>query len=154
MPAAMPCKTPINSRGETCRTPDSRKTKYACIVEADESTRKRLEGTLLKDHEDHIAGRRINSLSHYNLVNKFILMLQAMKLPDARAAVDKEWENLETIPAWQLTSVSHKKEVIDEPRKEAKQIILLHQWTSVISRIRSWNHNFKNTKVELCSEVI
>ena len=29
--------------------------KYACIVEADESTRKRLEGSLHKD-QDHIAG--------------------------------------------------------------------------------------------------
>ena len=32
------------------------KTKHACIVEAHESTRKRLESTPPKDHEDHIAG--------------------------------------------------------------------------------------------------
>ena len=31
-------------RKETCRTPDAPKTKYACIVEADESTNKRVEG--------------------------------------------------------------------------------------------------------------
>ena len=37
--------------------------------------------------------RGINSLSHYNLVHKFIPMPQAMKIPDAKAAVDKEWEN-------------------------------------------------------------
>ena len=43
---------------ETCRTPDARKTKYACIVEADESTRTRLEDSLHKDHEDHIAGKK------------------------------------------------------------------------------------------------
>ena len=36
----------------------------------------------------------------YNFVHKFILMPQAMKIPDAKAAVDKEWEKLETIPAW------------------------------------------------------
>ena len=58
MPAAMPCKIRARKYKETCRTPDTRKTKYACIVEADESTRKRLEGTLHKDHEDHIAGKR------------------------------------------------------------------------------------------------
>ena len=29
------------------------KTKHACIVEAHESTRKRLEGTPPKDHDDH-----------------------------------------------------------------------------------------------------
>ena len=44
--------------------------KYACIVEADESSGKRLEGTLHKDHEDHIAGKGINSLNHYNIVHK------------------------------------------------------------------------------------
>ena len=70
----------------------SRKTKYACIVEADESTRKRVEGTLHKGHEDDIAAKSMNSLSHYNWVHKFILMPQAMKIPDAKSAVDKEWE--------------------------------------------------------------
>ena len=44
MPAAMPCKTPINSSGKTFRGIGKCKTKYACIVEADESTRIRLEG--------------------------------------------------------------------------------------------------------------
>ena len=67
--------------------------KHACIVEADESTRKRLEGTLLKDHEDHTAGKGVNSLNHYNLVHKFMPLLKAMKTPDAKAVVEKEWKN-------------------------------------------------------------
>ena len=46
-------------------------------------------------HEDHIAGKGDDSLQHYNLVHKFILMPQAMKIPAAKAAVDKKWENLE-----------------------------------------------------------
>ena len=66
----------------------------AWIVEADESTRKRLEGTLHKDYEDHIAGKVINSLNLYNLVHKFILMRQAMKIPDAKAAVSISLEEL------------------------------------------------------------
>ena len=37
--------------------------------------------------------KRDNSLQHYNLVHKFIPMPQAMKIPAAKAAVDKEWEN-------------------------------------------------------------
>ena len=53
-------------------------------------------------------------------------MPQAMKIPAAKAAVDKEWEKLEKISAWNLTKVRSRKEVIDEAR----------------------------TKVELCSEVI
>ena len=42
--------------------------------------------------EDHIAGKGENSLQHYILVHKFIPMPQAMKIPAAKAAVDKEWE--------------------------------------------------------------
>ena len=41
-------------------------------------------------------------------------MPQDMKIPAAKAAVDKEWEALEKIPAWDLTKVRSKSEVIDE----------------------------------------
>ena len=43
-------------------------------------------------------------------------MPHAMKIPAAKAAVDKEWDKLEKIPAWDLTKVRSKKEVIDEAR--------------------------------------
>ena len=89
MLAAMPCKLQRGKCRAACRTVEEHKTKYACIVEADESTRKRMEGSLHKYHEDHIAGKEMNSLSHYNLVHKFIPMPQAMKIPDAKAAVEK-----------------------------------------------------------------
>ena len=86
MPAAMPCKTPVNCHGETCRSIGKHKTKYACIVEADESMRIRLEGVPHRYHEDHIAAKGINSLSSYNLVQKFILMPQALKISDAKGS--------------------------------------------------------------------
>ena len=44
MPAVMPWKIRGRYR-ESCGISGTRKTKYACIVEADESMRKRLEGT-------------------------------------------------------------------------------------------------------------
>ena len=53
--------------------------------------------SLPNHHEDHIAGKGDNSLQHYNLVHKFIPMPQAMKIPAAKAAVDKEREKLEKI---------------------------------------------------------
>ena len=68
-------------------------TKLSCILEADESTRMRMGNSIPHNHEDHIAGKGENSLQHYNLVRKFILMPQAMKILAAKAAVDKEWEN-------------------------------------------------------------
>ena len=53
----MPCKLQRDNCRETCRTVEEHKTKYACIVAADESMRKRMEGSLRKDHEDHNAGK-------------------------------------------------------------------------------------------------
>ena len=52
-----------------------------------------MEGSPHKYHEDQIAGKGMNSLSHHNLVHKFIPVPQAMKNPDAKPAVEKEWEN-------------------------------------------------------------
>ena len=62
-----------------------------------------MERTPPKDHEDHVAEKGFNSSSHYNLVHKFILVLQAMKVPDAKAPVSKEWEKLEKLQVWQMT---------------------------------------------------
>ena len=48
-------------------------------------------------------------MTHYNLVHKFIPMLQALIIRDGKAAMDKEWKKLETISAWQLDKVKIKK---------------------------------------------
>ena len=109
MAPAMPCKTCMkNKHGETRSKTDEFMSKFACILEASESTSMRMEESLPKYHEDHIAGKGENSLQYYNLVHKFIPMPQAMKIPAAKAAVDKEWETLEKISAWNLTKVRSK----------------------------------------------
>ena len=73
MAPAMPCKTCKKSkRGETGSKTNDFKSKFACILEASESTRLRMEESLPIYHEDHIAGKGNNSLQHYNLVHKFI----------------------------------------------------------------------------------
>ena len=106
----MPCKTSKNSQHVvTSGKSNENTTKLACILEANESTRMRMGNSEPHNHEDHIAGKRDNSLQHCNLVHKFIPMLQAMKIPAAKAAEDKEWEKLEKIPAWNLTKVKSKK---------------------------------------------
>ena len=76
MPPAMPCKIQTKSSGETHRTIGEHKIKYACIVDTDESLRIRMEGAPRRYHEDHIAGKGMNSLSRQNLVYKFILCLK------------------------------------------------------------------------------
>ena len=61
---AMPCKIMKN-----CGSGASNKmrTKLACILEADESTRMRMGNSIPHYHQDHIAGKGDNSLQHYNL---------------------------------------------------------------------------------------
>ena len=71
---AMPCKR-TNSRHRATRSKnDDHKSKFACILEAEESKRLRMERIALQIHEDHIAGKGSNSLHQFNLVHKFIPM--------------------------------------------------------------------------------
>ena len=133
MVAAMPCKKGTKKHSglqETDAKSDESneipKTKHACIVEVHESKRQRLESSLPKDHEDHIAGKGYNSMAHYNLVHKFIPMPQVMNIPDATAAADKEWKKLEATPAWQLDKVGGGKEVILQAQKDDHNSTWLH----------------------------
>ena len=64
-------------------------------------------------HEDHIAAKGINSLSHYNLVRKSIPMPQVIKIPDAKAAVGNEWENWKRYTGM-ATDESQKQERCDQ----------------------------------------
>ena len=119
---AMPCK--IMKSKKNCGSGGSNKikTKIACILDADESTRLRMGNSLPNRHGDHIAGKGDKSQQHYSLVHKFIPMPQAMKILAAKAVVDKEWEKLEKLSAWNLTEVRSKKEVIDEARTSGAKV--------------------------------
>ena len=65
-----------NQQGETwCTQHNSRTSRYACIVQANEPSRTRTGTTELRYHEDLIAEKRFNSLTHCNLVHKPILIL-------------------------------------------------------------------------------
>ena len=152
---AMPCK--ISKNNQNCGNGDkSKKTKskLACVLEACESSRLRGRDSLPTHHEDHIAGKGDNSLQHYNLVHKFIPVLQAMKIPAAKAAVDKECEKLEKILAWNLTKVRRKKEVIDEARTKDAKVHFASLMDICHLKKLNRRQSTKNTKVELYSEVI
>ena len=89
---ALPYKTSKKSKhGETRGKTNDFKSIFACILEASEPTRLRVEESLPNYHEDHIAGKG----QHYYFVHKFIPMPEAMKIPAAKAAVEKDWEKLE-----------------------------------------------------------
>ena len=70
MALAMPCKTCKKSKhGATRREAYDFKSKVACILEACESTRMRMEESLPKYHEDHVAGKGDTSLQHDNVAH-------------------------------------------------------------------------------------
>ena len=155
MAPAMPCK--IIKSNKNCESGASNKikTKLACILEAGESTRLGMGESLPTHHEDHIAGKGNSSLQHYNLIHKFIPVPQAMKIPAAKAAVDKEWEELEKNPAWNLTEVRSKKEVMDEARTKGVKVHFASLMDILpFEKMLNWRKSTKNTKVELYSEVI
>ena len=45
-----------------------------------------------------------------------------MESPAVKAAVVKEWEGLEKIPAWDLAKVRNKSDVIDEARTKGAKV--------------------------------
>ena len=80
-------------------------------------------------------------------------MPQAVKIPAAKAAVDKEWEQLEKISAWNLTKVQSKDEVIDEARTSGATVQLASLMDMSFENAEL-EENTKSSKVELYSVVI
>ena len=78
-----------------------------------------------------------------------------MSIPAAKAAVDQEREKLEKIPAWVLTKVRRKKEMIDEARTNGAKV----HFASLMDSCHLKNAELepkhqKIQRVELYSEVI
>ena len=79
-------------------------------------------------------------------------MLLDMKIPAAKAAVDKELEKLEKISAWNLTKVKSKSEVIDEARTSGATVHFASLMDICHLKMPNCRQSTKNTKVELYSE--
>ena len=62
------------------------------------------------------------SLSHYNLVQKFIPMPQALKNSRCKRSSGERMGKTVEIPAWQLTKVRNKNGVIVEARNECRTV--------------------------------
>ena len=75
--------TDLLSDGKTRGGSNKTKTRHACILEADESTRLRTGESLPNHHEDHIAGKGDNSLHHY-ITNLFLDRTKITRAPCRR----------------------------------------------------------------------
>ena len=96
--------------------------------------------------------REFDSLTHYNVVHKFVPVLQAMKILDAKAAVNKEWRSSRKFLRGRWIKWRAKRMLFLKHKKRKRKSTLLHWWTFVISRIAKKNKSTKNTKDESCSE--
>ena len=72
-----------------------------------------------ESRRSHLCKKGIHSLGHYNLVHKF-RCLKHFKIPDAKAAVEEDWETLEKLTAWQLTKVRNRKKVFERSAAKSK----------------------------------
>ena len=90
MAPAMPCKTCKKSKhGETRSKTYDFKSKFACILEASESTRMRMEESLPKYHEDHIAGKGTIHFSITIWYTNLFLCLKPWRFPHQK----QQWIN-------------------------------------------------------------
>ena len=79
-------------------------------------------GKVKLQHMDHIAEKRCVGSCHCGSVHEPVSIQEAMKVPDAKAAVDEKWNQLKAISVWDVKKVRPKSEVIRQAKKDGKTI--------------------------------
>ena len=84
---------------------------------------------------------------HYSIIiwSTIFLMPQAMKIPAAKAAVDKEWEKLDKNSAWNLMKVRSKKEM--KQGRKAPKFISLRWWSFEGAELEAKHQKYKGQVV-------
>ena len=127
MVPAMLCKTSkqckhVETRGKTIEI----KLKLACILEASESTRLRMEESLPNHHEDHIAGKTLD----YNITiwytNLFLWCLKQWKYQQQKQQWIKNGRHLKRFQRGTWLKSEVKKRWSMKPGRRAQKFILHH----------------------------
>ena len=153
MAPAMSCKTCKKSKyGDTRSKTNDFKSKFACILEACESTRMRIEESIPNHHEDHVAGKGDNHYSTTIWFTNLFLCLKQWRYPQQKQQWIKNVRNLKTFPrgTWQKSETNQRWSM--KQGRRALQFILHHLWTYVIWKMLNWMQSTQNTKVVLYSE--
>ena len=144
---AMPCK--ISKHKKNCGSGASNKikTRRACILEACESTRLRMGGSLPNHHEDHIAGKGNNSLQHFNLVHNFSYASShenSSSKGSSGQGMVKIWRKFRR-GTWRKPEV--RKRWSMKQGRRAQKFISHHWWTYVIWKMLNWRQKYKGRVV-------
>ena len=71
---------------------------------------------------DHIAEKEYVGSFHYGLVHTPVSIQETMKIPEARAAVDKAWNKSKAILVLDVKNVRPKSEVIRQAKKDGQSV--------------------------------
>ena len=122
LPLCLARQARTSQHGATRGKSNEIKSKPACIVGAAKSTRLRMWRISTELSWRPFCRKGWQFTATLQLGTQNFPMLQAMKIHAAKAAVDQEWEKLEKIPAWDLTKVRSKKEVVVEARTSGAKV--------------------------------
>ena len=111
---ALPCIKEHDSRGE----PQAVATSIDAREEQSDSENTGACGKVKRQHVDHIAEEGYVESFHCGLLHKAVSLQEALKIPESKAAVDKQVNKLKTIPAWCVKKVGAKSEVIRRAKKD------------------------------------
>ena len=89
-------------KGDSLGEPQAGATPIDDNEEETDSEHERACGKVTRQHLEHIAERGYVGSFHCGLGHKPGSIQEAMKIPDAKAAVDKELEKVKTIPTWDV----------------------------------------------------
>merc|ERR1711954_477641 len=89
-----------------------------CYAGGDPCFRARGEKSHRRQHQDHTAPKGYASVDQFALVHTPIQIGKAMRIPDAKKAVDDEWNAHEQKKTWNVNKVRPKAEVIAEAEKK------------------------------------
>ena len=95
---------------------------YGCYVGGDPRFSARGENYHPRPHQDHTAPKGFASCEQMAMVHLPIPINKAMKIPDAKKAVDAEWLAHHQKKTWNVNKVRPKAEVIAEAQKNNKSV--------------------------------
>jgi hypothetical protein len=75
-----------------------------------------------RPHQDHIASKGHSSEEWFSCVHTPVPISKALKIPDAKAALEKEWSKLDNKTAWDVSKVQPRAEVISRAKRLGKPV--------------------------------
>ena len=155
MAPAMPCKTSKTCKhGETRGKTNEIKSKFACMLDASESTRLRMWESLPNHHEDRNSRKGRQFIATFKFGSQIYSCASSHEDSRSKGSSGQGMGKLEKISAWNLTKVRSKSEVIDEAKTSGAKVHFASLMDNCHLKNAELDTKHQNTNVQLYSEVI